>query len=368
MQRDLGITFVHVTHTQLEAIALADMVVVMEQGKIKQAGPARDVYDQPQDRYVAEFLGGQNVLRGQVRRSTAIRRSSRRPRCATSRCRSAPGAVCAAGDDVDCRGPARRRRAGARRTRRHSATASTPSAIARPRHRVPGQFRQGPARRRSAATSSSPTCRTGTSTETPSPSATWSWPAGRPRRRGCSPDRARRAEHTWDAENRNEHQRHSERTSRSTIDVEPSLLLVATCSRETLDLTGTHVGCDTSAVRRLRRPCRRRARSRAARCSRSPPTAPRVTTIEGLAATAGKKGSLHPMQEAFHSNHGLQCGFCTPGMVMSAVDFAQRNPAPTEARRAALARGQHLPLHRLPEHRHRRPCRDGRDARRRGGI
>jgi putative spermidine/putrescine transport system ATP-binding protein len=68
MQRDLGITFVHVTHTQLEAIAIADMVVVMEKGKIKQAGPAREVYDQPRDRYVAEFLGGQNVLSGRIER------------------------------------------------------------------------------------------------------------------------------------------------------------------------------------------------------------------------------------------------------------------------------------------------------------
>ena len=66
MQRELGITFIHVTHTQLEAIALADIVVVMEKGKIKQAGPARDVYAHPRDRYVAEFLGGQNVLSGKV--------------------------------------------------------------------------------------------------------------------------------------------------------------------------------------------------------------------------------------------------------------------------------------------------------------
>jgi putative spermidine/putrescine transport system ATP-binding protein len=66
MQRDLGITFVHVTHTQLEAIALADLVVVMDQGKIRQAGAARDVYASPKDRYVAEFLGGQNVLSGRV--------------------------------------------------------------------------------------------------------------------------------------------------------------------------------------------------------------------------------------------------------------------------------------------------------------
>jgi putative spermidine/putrescine transport system ATP-binding protein len=66
MQRELGITFIHVTHTQLEAIALADMVVVMEKGKIKQAGPAREVYVQPKDKYVAEFLGGQNVISGKV--------------------------------------------------------------------------------------------------------------------------------------------------------------------------------------------------------------------------------------------------------------------------------------------------------------
>src|ERR1700712_5935376 len=66
MQRELGITFVHVTHSQLEAIALADMVVVMDRGEIKQAGPARDVYATPRDRYVAEFLGGQNVFAGRV--------------------------------------------------------------------------------------------------------------------------------------------------------------------------------------------------------------------------------------------------------------------------------------------------------------
>ncbi|WP_416896414.1 MAG: ABC transporter ATP-binding protein [Minwuia sp.] len=68
MQRELGITFIHVTHTQLEAIALADTVVVMEQGKIRQAGPAREVYGSPRDRYVAEFIGGQNVLSGKVER------------------------------------------------------------------------------------------------------------------------------------------------------------------------------------------------------------------------------------------------------------------------------------------------------------
>ena len=66
MQQELGITFVHVTHTQHEAIALADLVVVMEHGQIRQAGPPRDVYAFPKDRYVAEFLGGQNVISGRV--------------------------------------------------------------------------------------------------------------------------------------------------------------------------------------------------------------------------------------------------------------------------------------------------------------
>jgi putative spermidine/putrescine transport system ATP-binding protein len=68
MQRDLGITFIHVTHTQMEAIALADMVVVMDQGRIRQAGPAREIYATPKDRYVAEFIGGQNVISGKVSR------------------------------------------------------------------------------------------------------------------------------------------------------------------------------------------------------------------------------------------------------------------------------------------------------------
>jgi len=66
MQRDLGITFVHVTHTQIEAIALADQVVVMDTGNIKQSGPAREVFLEPNDRYVAEFIGGQNVITASV--------------------------------------------------------------------------------------------------------------------------------------------------------------------------------------------------------------------------------------------------------------------------------------------------------------
>ncbi len=69
MQRELGITFVHVTHTQLEAIAVADIVVVMDQGRIEQAGSARDIFLAPRNAYVARFIGGQNVLAGMVERS-----------------------------------------------------------------------------------------------------------------------------------------------------------------------------------------------------------------------------------------------------------------------------------------------------------
>jgi putative spermidine/putrescine transport system ATP-binding protein len=66
IQAEFGITFIHVTHTQMEAIALADIVVVMDQGQIEQAASARDVYDRPRTGYVAHFMGGQNVLAGVV--------------------------------------------------------------------------------------------------------------------------------------------------------------------------------------------------------------------------------------------------------------------------------------------------------------
>ena len=68
MQRELGITFIHVTHTQLEAIAVADQVVVMDKGRIAQSAPPREIYAQPRTEYVAAFIGGQNVLHGQVTR------------------------------------------------------------------------------------------------------------------------------------------------------------------------------------------------------------------------------------------------------------------------------------------------------------
>jgi putative spermidine/putrescine transport system ATP-binding protein len=69
MQKELGITFVHVTHTQLEAIAVADMVVVMDQGRIEQASSAHEIFVAPRNAYVARFIGGQNVLQGRVEES-----------------------------------------------------------------------------------------------------------------------------------------------------------------------------------------------------------------------------------------------------------------------------------------------------------
>lgn len=70
MQKELGITFVHVTHTQMEAIAVADIVVVMDQGRIEQANSAHDIFVKPRRAYVARFIGGQNVLKGRVARHT----------------------------------------------------------------------------------------------------------------------------------------------------------------------------------------------------------------------------------------------------------------------------------------------------------
>ncbi|MEE8272414.1 MAG: (2Fe-2S)-binding protein [Alphaproteobacteria bacterium] len=107
--------------------------------------------------------------------------------------------------------------------------------------------------------------------------------------------------------------------------VEPRTLLVQLL-REQLGLTGTHVGCDTSQCGA----CVVHVDGRSVKaCTMLAAQADgaAVTTIEGLAAA---DGTLHPMQEAFREHHGLQCGFCTPGMVMSAVDLLRVNPSPTE--------------------------------------
>ena len=107
-------------------------------------------------------------------------------------------------------------------------------------------------------------------------------------------------------------------------EVEPRLLLVHYL-RESLGLTGTHVGCDTSQCGA----CTVLLDGKSVKsCTVLAVQADgaEVTTIEGVASG----GALHPIQEAFHQEHGLQCGFCTPGMVMAAIDLLQRTPHPSD--------------------------------------
>ncbi len=111
-----------------------------------------------------------------------------------------------------------------------------------------------------------------------------------------------------------------------TKDIAPATLLVSFL-REDLRLTGTHVGCDTGQCGA----CTVHLNGKAVKsCSMLALQAAggEVTTIEGL---ANADGSLHPMQTAFNQCHGLQCGFCTPGMVMSAVDLVKNHACGTEA-------------------------------------
>ena len=101
--------------------------------------------------------------------------------------------------------------------------------------------------------------------------------------------------------------------------------LLSTFLREHLNLTGTHVGCDTSqcgaCVVHVNGESLKSCTTLAADIANS-----KVTTIEGLA----NNGKMHPMQEAFKKMHGLQCGFCTPGMVMSAIDLLKKNKDPSD--------------------------------------
>jgi len=110
------------------------------------------------------------------------------------------------------------------------------------------------------------------------------------------------------------------------VDVAPNTLLVQAL-RENLHLTGTHVGCDTAQCGACTVIVNGRAIKSCNTLAAQHPGA-EITTIEGLAA---EDGTLHPMQAAFKECHGLQCGFCTPGMVMSAVDLCKRTPQATEA-------------------------------------
>ena len=113
-------------------------------------------------------------------------------------------------------------------------------------------------------------------------------------------------------------------------DAQPDTLL-SDFIRETLDLTGTHVGCDTSqcgaCVVLVNGESAKSCTMLAVQAEGSD-----VTTIEGLATN----GELHPMQKAFHENHALQCGCCTPGMMISAIDLVTKNP---DADEAAIRKG-----------------------------
>jgi aerobic carbon-monoxide dehydrogenase small subunit len=109
-------------------------------------------------------------------------------------------------------------------------------------------------------------------------------------------------------------------------EVEPRLLLVHYL-RDTLGLTGTHIGCDTSNCGA----CTVLIDGEAVKsCTvlAAQADGAEVKTIEGMAE--GSNGAMHPLQEAFWEHHGLQCGYCTPGMIMTAADLLVRNPNPTE--------------------------------------
>jgi carbon-monoxide dehydrogenase small subunit len=108
-------------------------------------------------------------------------------------------------------------------------------------------------------------------------------------------------------------------------EVEPRLLLVHYL-RDELGLTGTHVGCDTSNCGACT--CHVDGESvKSCTILAVQADGSEVTTIEGMAAA---DGTLHPLQEGFWAEHGLQCGYCTPGMIMAAADLLARNPDPTE--------------------------------------
>lgn len=108
------------------------------------------------------------------------------------------------------------------------------------------------------------------------------------------------------------------------VEVEPRTLLIHLI-RENLNLTGTHIGCDTSSCGA----CTVLLNGKSVKsCTilAVQATGKEVATIEGV----GQPGALHPLQEGFKENHGLHCGFCTPGMIMRAVELLENNPNPSE--------------------------------------
>jgi carbon-monoxide dehydrogenase small subunit len=132
--------------------------------------------------------------------------------------------------------------------------------------------------------------------------------------------------------------------ARKAAEVEPRLLL-SHLIRQGLGLTGTHMGCDTTNCGA----CTVLVDGKAIKsCTMLAVQADghEITTVEGLATAS----ELHPLQEGFKQEHGLQCGFCTPGMMLAAKAL-RRQSRPDRGRRALGAVRQPLPLHRLPEHR-----------------
>ena len=120
----------------------------------------------------------------------------------------------------------------------------------------------------------------------------------------------------------------------ASIDVAPNTLLVQAI-REQLRLTGTHVGCDTAQCGACTVLVNGRAIKSCNTLAAQHPGA-EITTIEGIAQA---DGTMHPMQAAFKECHGLQCGFCTPGMVMSAIDLCKNNPQAGEGEIRELLEG-----------------------------
>ena len=116
-------------------------------------------------------------------------------------------------------------------------------------------------------------------------------------------------------------------------DVEPRLLL-SQLLRDELDLTGTHVGCDTSSCGACTVLVDGKA-TKSCTIFAIQTDGLEITTVEGLATN----GELHPVQEAFREQHGLQCGFCTPGMMITAVQILERNPNPSEGEIRSGLRG-----------------------------
>jgi aerobic carbon-monoxide dehydrogenase small subunit len=111
---------------------------------------------------------------------------------------------------------------------------------------------------------------------------------------------------------------------RRSLEVEPRTLLVHAL-RDSLDLTGTHIGCDTSQCGACTVLVDGRSTKSCTLLALQAEGA-EVTTIEGLASGDG----LHPVQQAFVEHHGLQCGFCTPGMILTTIDLLSRDPSPDE--------------------------------------